>query len=76
MNPLSVRVTEDNQCFLQRMSDLGKTKTEIVNNALELLRKVQLQSELTALATDNPEGDKLLAGEGMEDYVTLLEDAA
>ncbi|EKD92962.1 MAG: hypothetical protein ACD_28C00290G0001 [uncultured bacterium] len=76
MDPLSVRVSEHNQSFLKQMSDLGKTKTEIVNNALDLLRKVQLQNELTAMAKDNPEEDALLAEEGMEDYVTLLDDAA
>lgn len=75
MNPLSVRVSEHNQSFLQQMSDRGKTKTEIVNDALDLLRKAQLQSELTSMAMDNPEENRLLAEEGMEDYITLLNNA-
>lgn len=75
MNPLSVRISEHNQSFLQQMSDRGKTKTEIVNDALDLLRKAQLQSELTSMAMDNPEENRLLAEEGMEDYITLLNNA-
>ena len=58
------------------MAEQGKTKTEIVNDALDLLRKAALQNELTALATDDPNTDKMLAEEGMEDYLTMLDDAA
>lgn len=76
MNPLSVRVSENNQSFLEHMADRGKTKTEIVNDALDLLRKAQLQSELISMATDHPGEDVLLAEEGFEDYLTLLEDAS
>ncbi|MEK9160302.1 MAG: hypothetical protein AAB383_06270 [Patescibacteria group bacterium] len=42
---------------------------------MNLLRKTQLETELTSLATDNPEEDALLAEEGMEDYSSLLETA-
>lgn len=75
MNPISVRVSEPNQDFLERMTSGGKSKTAIVNNALDLLRKAQLQAELTAMAVSDPEEDAKMAEEGMEDYLTLIEDA-
>jgi hypothetical protein len=76
MNPLSIRVSENNKNFLERMADLGKTKTEIVNDALDFLRKAQLQDELTAMATDDADMDASLANESMEDCLTLLDHAA
>lgn len=76
MSPLSIRVSENNQSFLERMVGRGKTKTEIVNDALDFLRKAQLQHELTAMATDDANEDVGFAEEDMEDYLTLLDDAA
>ena len=76
MSPLSIRVSEYNQSFLEKMVDCGKSKTEVVNDALDLLRKAQLQSELTAMATDEVGQDSQFAEEGMEEYLTLLDDAA
>lgn len=76
MNPLSIRVSENNRSFLEQMADRGKTKTEIVNDALDLLRKAQLQSELTSMATRSSKEDISLAEEGFEDYLTLLDNAA
>ena len=76
MNPLSVRVSEKNHEFLQEMTTSGKSKTEIVNDALDFLRKKKLQDELTSMATNNGNDDALLAEEGMEDYLKLLNDAA
>ncbi|MEK7672673.1 MAG: hypothetical protein AAB373_02200 [Patescibacteria group bacterium] len=61
MNQLSIRVSENNQRFLEQMAERGKSKTAVVNDALDFLRKAQLQSELTAMATDNPEEDVLMA---------------
>lgn len=76
MSPLSIRVSKHNQNFLEQMAGRGKSKTEIVNHALDLLRKMQLQSELSSMATEDTESDVLFAEEGMEDYLTLLDHAA
>lgn len=76
MNPLSLRVSDRNQSFLEQMAGLGKSKTETVNDALDFLRKAKLRNDLTALATDSPESDAALANEDMKDYFTILEDAA
>ncbi len=76
MNALSVRVSKNNQNFLEQMASRGKTKTAVINDALDILRKAQLQRELTAMATDDTGDDVHLAEEGMEDYLTLLDNAA
>lgn len=76
MAPLSIRVSENNRNFLEQMASRGKTKTAVINDALDILRKAQLQRELTALATDDAGEDVHLAEEGMEDYLTLLDNAA
>lgn len=74
MNPLSIRITENNQAFIEKMIHRGVSKTDVVNNALDLLRKAQLQRELTAMATDNPEEDLRMAEIDLNDYLNLLED--
>jgi len=76
MAPLSVRVSDNNQSFLEQMAERGTSKTDLVNRALDLLRKAQLQSELSSLAMDSSVEDAALAEEGMQDYLTLLDDAA
>lgn len=40
---------------------------------MNLLRKTQLQNELSSLALDNPVQDTLLAEEDMERYAALIE---
>jgi Arc/MetJ-type ribon-helix-helix transcriptional regulator len=74
MNPLSVRVSENNQTFIKQMTGRGMSKTDVVNHALDLLRKAQLQKELTSMATDDPQEDAKLAEEGMMDSLKLLAD--
>lgn len=76
MNPLSIRISEQNQNFLKAMSASGKSKSKIVNDALDLLRRVRLKAELTDMAISSEKEDALLAEEGMVDYLTILEDAA
>ena len=74
MAALSVRVSEDNEAFVQKLVLKGISKTEAVNRALDLMRKAQLKKELTALALDEVDDNALLAEEGMDDYLNLLED--
>lgn len=76
MNPISVRVSGKNQSFLEKMVVAGKSKTDVVNEALDFLRKSNLQSELADMASGGSKEDSSLAEEGMEDYLTLVDDAA
>ncbi len=75
MTPLSVRVSESNQAFLTTMIDRGTSKSELVNHALDLLRKIQLQKELTELASDDFDENAQLANLDMNDYLDLLDHA-
>jgi len=74
MNPLSIRISKNNQIFVNKLVQKGTSKTEAVNKALDIYRKLQLQHELTSLALDSIEEDSILAETGIEDYLTLLKD--
>jgi len=74
MNPISIRISENNQTFIEQMSKFGMNKTDIVNRALDLLRKARLQKDLMAMAMDDPKGDAIMAEEGMDDYLNLIKD--
>ncbi len=76
MAAISIRVSQNNQNFLESMAECGKNRSKTVNAALDLMRKIHLRKELTALATENPDEDALLADEDMEDYLTLISDEA
>ncbi|MFA5854998.1 MAG: hypothetical protein WC846_01765 [Candidatus Gracilibacteria bacterium] len=75
MNPVSFRVSDPNHTFIERMVGSGMNKTDLINKALDLLRKAQLQKELTQMAQDDPIEDSKMAEEGMDDYLTLLNNA-
>jgi len=43
MNSLSIRISTDNQAFVNKLLKQGISKTEDINKALDLYRKAQLR---------------------------------
>ena len=75
MFPLSIRLSEPNQKFMEQYL-LGHptNKNALVNQALDLFRKYNLKRELSALAKSEGEEDRVLAEAGMSDYLALIDE--
>lgn len=73
MNPISIRLSRSNHIFLERFARQGKlNKTDLINQALDELRKKRLSDELNTIALRDVEGDREMAEKGMKDYFEFL----
>lgn len=75
MQPLSVRLSSENQQFMEQFLAKNKgNKSTLVNGALDLFRKYSLQKELIEMAKENEKEDQALAEYGMDDYLKTIQD--
>lgn len=76
MNPVSFRATDQNSEFLNQLARDGNSKTDVINAALDELRKEKLRQGLTELAKAESDRDREMAEWGMDDYLNIVDNAA
>lgn len=74
MHPLSIRLSELNQRFMEQyLADHKVAKSSIINTALDLFRKYKLQKDLMGIAMANEKEDKELAEADFNDYLKIID---
>lgn len=74
MSPTSVILNRENQQFLSYFIDINSTtKTNVINNALDLFRKYNLQKELIEGFSKKTNKDVSNAMSDFEDYLSIVD---